>query len=571
MGLFQRIGEAFSGKRSITTLDDYATVLNEFVFNGVPYAASGSLGIQQTLTSDPVERIPNTLEGFANHAYSSNGIVFACMAVRQLVFSAIRFQFQQIRAGRPQMLFGTPDLGVLENPWAGGTTQDMLSRMIQDADLAGNSYWTLFDGEMIRLRPDWVEIVLAPRRHRGGLLGYRRVGYLYTEGGPQSNNDAVPLLLDEVVHFAPQPDPLGTYRGMSWLTPVLREVQNDGLMNQHKRQFFVNGATPNMVVKGITAATKTQFDEIVDMMEDRHKGIANAYKTLYLTAGADATVVGKDLQQLDFKATQGAGETRIAAAAGVHPVIVGLSEGLAGSSLNAGNFSAARRRFADGTMHPLWQNASGSVQQIITPPPGSRLWYDARDIPFLREDAKDEAEIIQTRMMAIESGVRGGFKPESTVAAITTGDLTLLEHGGLYSVQLQPPGTAAPEGEDPQRYAVTVRNETQAKALIRDGWTPTPIAAAPPDAPVMRWTSTRLDRGGELPRKEPSMATDETRELLASTEYEGVFNAVMSGTEPGLLTEAQRALLVRARELTNTAAPGLPMPSRHDPTRSDEE
>jgi hypothetical protein len=74
-----------------------------------------------------------------------------------------------------------------------------------------------------------------------------------------------------------------------------------------------------------------------------HAGVANAYKTLYLTAGADATVVGKDLQQLDFKVVQGAGETRIAAAAGIHPVIVGLSEGLAGSSLNAGNFAAARR------------------------------------------------------------------------------------------------------------------------------------------------------------------------------------------------------------------------------------
>jgi intein/homing endonuclease len=40
--------------------------------------------------------------------------------------------------------------------------------------------------------------------------------------------------------------------------------------------------------------------------------------------------------------------SRLAAAAGVAPSWVGFSEGLQGSSLNAGNFQAARRRFSDG-------------------------------------------------------------------------------------------------------------------------------------------------------------------------------------------------------------------------------
>jgi hypothetical protein len=47
-------------------------------------------------------------------------------------------------------------------------------------------------------------------------------------------------------------------------------------------------------------------------------------------------------------------------------------------------------------------------------------------------------------MLAIESGIRGGYKPDSVVKAVTTGDLTLLEHTGLFSVQLQPAGTKAP-------------------------------------------------------------------------------------------------------------------------------
>jgi hypothetical protein len=301
----------------------------------------------------------------------------------------VRFQFQRYHSGRPSELFGGQDLTLLEQPWVGGTTQDLLARMIQDADLAGNSYWTLADGELVRMRPDWVDIVIAPRRMRGGQLGWRRAGYLYTEGGTHSGEEPVPLALDEVVHFAPLPDPLANYRGMSWLTPVIREIQNDGLFNGHKRRFMENAATPNMVIKGIPAVNRDQFDAAVDMMESAHGGADNAGRTWYLTAGVDATVVGSNFQQLDLKAVQGAGETRIAAAAGVPPVIVGLSEGLAGSSLNAGNYGQARRRFADGTMHPLWSNAAGCLQTIVPPPdvaPGSGTTA-GRAVPAGRRDA----------------------------------------------------------------------------------------------------------------------------------------------------------------------------------------
>ena len=60
--------------------------------------------------------------------------------------------------------------------------------------------------------------------------------------------------------------------------------------------------------------------------------------------------------------------TRLAAAAGIPPVVVGFSEGMQGSSLNAGNYSAARRRMADGTMRPLWRNAARSLATLLNVP-----------------------------------------------------------------------------------------------------------------------------------------------------------------------------------------------------------
>ena len=54
-----------------------------------------------------------------------------------------------------------------------------------------------------------------------------------------------------------------------------------------------------------------QFERWVAKFKHGHEGIENAYKTLFLSAGADVKVVGTNLKDLDLKAIQGAGETRI--------------------------------------------------------------------------------------------------------------------------------------------------------------------------------------------------------------------------------------------------------------------
>ncbi len=78
------------------------------------------------------------------------------------------------------------------------------------------------------------------------------------------------------------------------------------------------------------------------------------------------------------------------------------------------------------------------------PSPGTRLWYDSRDVPFLREDEKDAAEIKATEATTISTLIDGGFEPGSVVKAVTASDYGLLVHTGLVSVQLQVPGAPAP-------------------------------------------------------------------------------------------------------------------------------
>lgn len=388
------------------------------------------------------ERIETDFEGYVEGIYKRSGPVSALMNVRQLVFSEARFQFQRIRNGRPGDLFGNGDLAILETPWPNGSTGDLLSKLIQYADLAGNAFVVRRGSQLRFMRPDWVTIVATSpsypddQMRAGYALDARVTSYIYD---PPSGETEL-LAADQVAHFAPIPDPIADWRGMSWLTPVLREISADTAATVHKLKFFERGASPKIAVKVDPTLTEEKFQRFMAIMQEANEGLDNAYKTMYLGGGADPTVIGADLRQLDFKATQGAGESRLAAAAGVPPVVVGFSEGLAGSSLNAGNYASSRRRFADGTLRPLWRFAAGALASIVPVPADARLWYDDRDIAFLREDRRDAAEIESTKAQSIRTLIDGGFEPDSVVDAINAEDMSRLIHTGYVSVQLQPPG-----------------------------------------------------------------------------------------------------------------------------------
>lgn len=418
----------------IVSLESYFNWLQSFQYQGLSYSLPGS----------PQENVSTAFASLAQQAYKSNGIVFACMLSRQLLFSEARFKWRQVRASGPGNLFGTPELLVLEKPWPNATSTDLLSRAIQDADLGGNAFFVRRGNRLARLRPDWVKIVVgSPNDSEAGVWDVEAeiLGYTYKPGGPGSRSDEEVFLREEVAHFKPIPDPEAQFRGMSWLTPIVREIMADKAATQHKLSFFENGATPNLVVKLDTPDVEA-YKTYVELFKQGHEGSANAYKTIFLAAGADATVVGANLRQLDFKVVQGAGETRIAAAAGVPPIIVGLSEGLEAATYS--NYGQARRAFADGTMRHLWRSVCGAFSGIVNVPTDSELWYDDRDIMFLQEDRRDAAEIQSLRAQTIRTLVDGGFTPVSAIDAVNAEDFSRLVHTGLYSVQLQLPGTVSP-------------------------------------------------------------------------------------------------------------------------------
>jgi hypothetical protein len=427
-----RSGQPRTESRSALT--DYVTGLSQFVFGGSTYG----VGFTWNSTSR-TESVQPSIAAYAA-ALAACPPAFAAQLVRGELMAQVDLVWQGLRGSDNAGKIVDAPLGDLASVSRSG----LLEQMEWHAGIGGTAF--LYRDPSTRslraLRPDWVTVIIgsdqAPEEAATAIDG-EVVGYVYRPGG---TGRPVVLLPENVASWAPIPDPLSPWRGMSWLTPVLREMQGDYLATEHKLKFFENAGTPNMVFSLDPTVTPEQLRDFKAATDDATAGVGNAYKNLYLGGGADVTVVGKDMAQLEFGATLAAGENRIAVASRVPAAILGVKEGLQGSTLNAGNFGQARRAMADTWLFANLRSLCASLETLVTPPAGLRLWYDPQ-IPFLREDARDAAEINRTNATAIRSLADGGFDPDSVVAAVTANDMSLLVHTGRLSVQLQKPNDNA--------------------------------------------------------------------------------------------------------------------------------
>ena len=383
----------------------------------------------------PTERITQSFQAYSIYGFSSNAPVFACAMSRLRMLAQAEFKFQDLTTGR---LFGSPELSVLETPWANGTTSDLIANMEQHNSIAGNAFVRRQDDTLVLMRPDWVDIVSIVVDDGLDMSGRQRkhhevVGYLYSDGGI---GIADPVFYDvsEVAHWAPIPDPLSRWRGMSWLTPVLREINADVAMTQFRQSFFDNGGTPSLVLKYGQKLQPQTFESIKQRWQARYSGPRGAGATVVLDEGADLSVVGSTLESMKFGEIQAAGEARIASASGVPAIVAGLQAGLDASSWNF--YGAALKGFANTTCADLWMSLAASVAKLIAVPDGARLWYDTTKIPALTEDAQDRANAMQTLSATASTLLTAGYESASIINYLASGDLGQLRHTGLVSVQL---------------------------------------------------------------------------------------------------------------------------------------
>lgn len=392
------------------------------------------------------ETVGNDFIGYVRDIYKKNGPIFTCILVRMMVFSEIRFAWRDFdESGRPTELFTSPELNLIHRPATNLAGGEMLARMELDASLGGNNFTVRIDetgrrSRFRRLHPSAMVILTGSPTEDP--LDYRAepIAYIYDPkriGGRASTKETI-FTPGQVIHYSPLPDPDAQWRGMSWLTPVIEEIKGDKAATRHKLKFFENGAIPSVVLSYDKSVQVEQIERYMELFEEKHAGSDNAYKALHLGGGVDPKPLGTNFQQLEFKTTQAAGEARIAAASGLGAVMAQFSEGLGGSSLNEGNFKAAKDRSETVLFRPLWRIASASIEPVLVKPSETaQLWFDPRDVAFLRDDAKAEAEVQKIKAEALQHLWNSGWEPETAKKAILSNDFNHLTHTGLKPVQAQ--------------------------------------------------------------------------------------------------------------------------------------
>lgn len=426
MGVVDRLRAAWGGMRQVARAPIPVAEMGDYIY-GFSYGTPNA------------ERVTPGFEQFASLAYAGNPVVFGITNRRMQLFSEATFKWRRLS---DKKLFGDASLAKLETPWPNGSTGELLSRMEQDSTLAGNAFVRDCGNRLERLRPDLVTIVSVIDTDEFGNQVRTVIGYLFDPTAVDPDRGVEYYPVEQVAHYSPIPDPLANFRGMSWLTPVIREINADTAMTEHRDAYFRNAATPNLILKYATKLTPEQKKEIAESAAARHGGPANSFRTMVLDSGADPMVVGSNLNDAALAAVQAAGENRIAVAGGVSAIVVGLKEGLSASTL--ANYDAAVRFTVDWTFRPNWRTCCAALEKIVPPPPGAQLWFDTSDIAALQAGEQEKATTFATDMTTLDAAVQAGWDAESAKTALMARDPSLLTHSGLYSVQLQKPQSDQP-------------------------------------------------------------------------------------------------------------------------------
>jgi len=399
--------------------------------------ASGAAILTTSYGSPDREAILPQVAGWASDTYGSNSVVFSAILARMMLFAEAALKLQ---GKADKHLYTDQSLALLQEPFGDGTsTGELLVRMEQDVSLAGNAYIWGVPGEdlLVRLRPDWTTIVSELVQVPGGGAYRRRLGYLVMPPQGitgQGGNQYYPA--EEVAHWAPIPDPQATFRGMSWLTPAYRDILGDQGMVTHKVKYLENAASPNLLIRYSQKLAPGTMDAVRERITARHGGAANAFKTLVLDQGADATVIGNSLQQMDFTDVGASGAERILSDSLVPGVLVGL-EPLRGAGRG---YQESMQKFANLYGRPAWRSACGVLARFVPGlPAGARLWYDTADIAALQDGELERGQAALVRGQALLTCRQAGYTRESAVKFVESGDVSQL----VPDPAAVPPGGAA--------------------------------------------------------------------------------------------------------------------------------
>ncbi|RYG34928.1 phage portal protein [bacterium] len=254
--------------------------------------------------------------------------------------------------------------------------------------VAGSAYWY-----KVRSRSGLVigyvyvpHFLIRPMADKYNPDGTKLITYYeYTVPGGRAEE----LAVEDVVHLRCGIDPKDPQQGLAPLAGVLAEVGTDNLATQLTASLMANAGIPGIVIapkgdaKDVTPEKREEFKR---KWKDNTTG-ENAGSPNMIPFAVDVSVLGFSPDQLALDKTTRMQVSRICAAAGLDPMVLGLPS----DSKTYSNYGEAIRASYDGALMPLlniWglQIGHQTLDDWLDSEKGDRIGWDTSTVPALQED-----------------------------------------------------------------------------------------------------------------------------------------------------------------------------------------
>lgn len=189
------------------------------------------------------------------------------------------------------------------------------------------------------------------------------------------------------------PDPVDPFVGMSVIAAAAQTIDTEEQSKKFNRQFFANSARPSVTVEVPKVMQPEQFRRFKQQFEEFHTGQYNAYKPLILEGGAKANAFALTQKDMDFLESRKFNKDEILAMFGVSPGMLGMTE-----NVNRSNMEAAEYIFAKYEVRDRVKQFVDIMNKSLIKP-----WNSSYELDFVNPVPEDVKQNLEYRKSAVNT------------------------------------------------------------------------------------------------------------------------------------------------------------------------
>lgn len=403
MKLFQKIAGMFT-KKTLTSSD-----FNHFFrLQNRGSDVSNANSIWGTFSKSEQEG------GYANHA-----IVFACIWKLMISFleAPIMTGTETDKGWEEQP---TDELALLKNPSLALSPFEFWSYHIAHMDLTGASFMWLWRDkgtktirEMWPIPTSWVSVAPLMQTVEGD---DRRFISHYVITIPNSSYQTRVEHNDMVFCRFVDPSSFTGYSGP--FQAAYKDYKTDVEREDYIVEMLDNNRVPGLILKQEMDWTDQQKIDMREVLKDK-LGKGKRGSPLLLSGIGAGIEIPTPLKDLDWPGLAGMSESRICAAFGIPPIIVGARVGLEHATYS--NYAVAEKIFYRGTMTGIWMATAAALTTGLYRTEGNdetEVRFNLTKVRSLREDQTEEAK----RARELHEGGIASFYEAQEIAGISIDD-----------------------------------------------------------------------------------------------------------------------------------------------------